>query len=813
MRLHALNQDRAGVQRVYQDCIAILQGELATSPSLATQAAYERFLNVAIPAAQRHNLPAQATLFVGREDELAQVTKLLANPACRLLTLVGPGGSGKTCLAIQAAFHMLIEQTECFSHGLYFVPLAGLSSPEFIVPAIAEAMKFSFPGQEPLKTQLLNHFRQMKGDLLLLLDNFEHLREGAGLLAEILEQAPQVTLLVTSRQRLNLQGEWVLDLRGLKYPTGSLTGEEPESYSALALFIQHARQVDLNFQLSDQEYPFIAHICRLVEGLPLAIILAATWVRLLSCREIAQEIEQSLDFLTSAWPDVPERHRSMRAVFDHSWRLLSPVEQRLLQQLSVFRGGCRREAAEQVAGASTPLLAALLDKAFLQRNSAGRYELHELVRQYAAGKLRQAGQLEETQNRHLAFFLELARLAEPGLESPDRKRWLDCLEHDHDNLRAALTWALEHDPPAALKLAAALAPFWDTHGHLSEGRNWLETALRASPAPSLARAKALMWAGTFARQQSDLERANIFCQEALGLYQEGQDQAGVAHTLRTMAWIYNRSDNGPHAIQLLKESLAIFRQLGHKRPIAQTLTDLAWLTLQQGANDQATAYFQGSLALFRALADSQGIAYALNGLGELASLAGDHTTAMTLQTESLGLFQELGNKRDAAWSLCGLGETAWHQGNYALARSHCQASRALFEELGIPSGLLIVLHHLAQVERKEGNLSLAAHYYTQSLAMSQATNRKSMIARCLAGLGGLALSQRQPERAARLLGAAYLLFETLPPFLSPADRAEYDQLVNMARGQLGEAAFAAAWAGGRAQPLDQVIAKALVVTP
>jgi ATP/maltotriose-dependent transcriptional regulator MalT len=219
------------------------------------------------------------------------------------------------------------------------------------------------------------------------------------------------------------------------------------------------------------------------------------------------------------------------------------------------------------------------------------------------------------------------------------------------------------------------------------------------------------------------------------------------------------------------------------------------------------------LGLFRESADSQGIAYALNGLGELAWLAGDCTAAMTLQTESLDLFQKLGNKRDAAWSLCGLGEIAWHQGNYALARSHCQASRALFEELGIPSGLLIVLHHLAQVERKEGNLGLAACYYTQSLAMSQATRRNSMIARCLAGLGGVALGQGQPERAARLLGAAYLLFETLSPFLSSADWAEYDQLLSKTRSQLDEPAFAAAWAEGRAQSLDQVIASALVVTP
>ena len=305
-------------------------------------------------------LPRPPTPLIGREPELATLNRLLCDPQCRLLTLAGPGGIGKTRLALELAS----TQRAQFPDGVFFVPLVSLSLPEFIAPAIRSALGLSSSSPLDPKEQLLNHLRQKS--LLLVLDNLEHLLEGVGLLAELLEQAPGVKLLVTSRERLNMQGEWLFDLQGLPVPPLDQV-DRAEEYSAVALFVQSARRAQVGFELSAEERPWVARICQLVEGMPLAIELAAAWVRLLSCREIAQEIERNLDFLSTSARDLPERHRSMRAVFDHSWQMLSAEEQRVLRALSVFRGGFLREAAEQVTGASLSLLSALVTRSLVHR--------------------------------------------------------------------------------------------------------------------------------------------------------------------------------------------------------------------------------------------------------------------------------------------------------------------------------------------------------------------------------------------------------------------------------------------------------------
>lgn len=329
------------------------------------------------------SLPALFTPLVGREVELAALARLLRNPQCRLLTLIGQVGIGKTRLAIEVAS----TQGELFPDGVYFVPLVSLPSPEFIVPTIADALGFTLSASIDPKLQLLNHLREKC--LLLVLDGLEHLLEGAGLLAELLQQAPALKLLVTSCERLSLQAEWLFVLQGLPVPPFDQV-QQAEEYGAVKLFVRSAGQAQVGFKLSAEERPWVVRICQLVEGMPLAIELAAVWVRLLSCREIAQEIERTLDFLSASARDLPERHRSMRAAFDHSWHLLSIEEQQALAKLSIFRGCFQREAAAEVAGVSLPLLTALVDKSLLRCNQChetGRYSLHELIRQYAADKL------------------------------------------------------------------------------------------------------------------------------------------------------------------------------------------------------------------------------------------------------------------------------------------------------------------------------------------------------------------------------------------------------------------------------------------
>ena len=393
MRALALSGQRSAALAQYAKCRRALAVELNAEPGEETTALYERIRTGAVETARpSDSLPIPPTPFIGRTEELAQIARLLENPICRLLTLVGLGGIGKTRLALQAATDQLGE----FAHGVYWVPLALESSADLVVSAIAAAIQLTFDGQANPKDQLLRYLHRK--EMLLVLDDFEHLlhpstalsvgQGGGELLADILRHAPGVTLLVTSRERLNLQGEWMFEVQGLRFPLDETPdGRVAQGYSAFELFEQCVRRAHPGFLLSEREAPCVMRLCQLVEGMPLAIELAAGWMRVTTCEEITQQIEGGLTFLATSLRDVPERHRSMQAVFDHSWSLLSEDEQRVFSRLSIFRGDFSREAAEQIGGASLPILASLVDKSLLRKSTTGRYDMYEFLRQYASEKL------------------------------------------------------------------------------------------------------------------------------------------------------------------------------------------------------------------------------------------------------------------------------------------------------------------------------------------------------------------------------------------------------------------------------------------
>ena len=543
MRLHVLSGERHAALTQYEQCHRVLGEELGVEPEAETTALYEQIREagedvpialerLVLPAERPHTLPPQTTPFVGRETELAEIGRLLDTIDCRLLTLTGPGGVGKTRLALQAAAGHL----DAFADGIFFVPLVALHSSDLLIRAIANALKVEVEGASDPKTQLLAQLRHK--EMLLVLDNFEHLLEGVDLLADSLRQATGVTLLVTSRERLNLQGETVFSVQGLSLPDGP-TGApssvaELENNDAVQLFVQSARRVRPDFALSPENQADVVDICRLVAGLPLVVELAAAWVRLLSCREIAREIQQNIDFLTTTLRDVPERHRSLTAVFDHSWRLLSAEEQAVLPKLALFQGGFRRQAAEEVAGASLATLAALVDKSLLQWNPTGRYVLHEMIRQYAHDKLQASGEMAIVQAGHLHHYLNWAIMAESHLVGADIAGWLDQFEAEHDNLRAALAWALAHgEAESGLRLVGALWWFWYTRGYFSEGRAWLAQALARddTAAPGEARARALQGAGVLAFAEGKRGRALLLwgaaeaLREAIGTSLPAGDRA------------------------------------------------------------------------------------------------------------------------------------------------------------------------------------------------------------------------------------------------------------------------------------------------
>jgi DNA-binding SARP family transcriptional activator/predicted ATPase len=448
MILLARSRQRSAALAQYEICRQVLADELGVEPMPETTALYERIKAAGI--APPHNLPPQPTPIVGREAELAEIASYLNQPGAQLLSLVGPGGIGKTRLAIQAATRCVEPETDVetrFSDGVYFVPLADATADSYqlsLIAALAETLKFDFKAPVHPQAQLLNYLREK--DMLLLLDNFDQLVVEARQLGDILRLAPRVKVLVTSRVRLNLQEEWLLKVKGLDYPTSTdVPVEAVADCSAVRLFVRQARHVDAGFTLNDAETPHVIRICQLVGGVPLGIELAASWLRVLSCQEIVSEIEKSSDFLTSPLQDVPERHRSVRAVFDYSWNLLAPTEQDAFRQLSVFRGGFERDAAAKLVGVSLPLLAGLMDKSLLRRNADGRYEIHDLLRHYAEEKLQADPKgYEEIHNTHCRYFAQLMYEHQSQLKGEDLPVALTALDAERENVRAAWNWAMSH---------------------------------------------------------------------------------------------------------------------------------------------------------------------------------------------------------------------------------------------------------------------------------------------------------------------------------------------------------------------------------
>jgi predicted ATPase len=669
-------------------------------------------------------------------------------------------------LALQVA----TEYLDVFADGVYFVPLATLHSADLLVDGMGKALKLEVGGAAEPKSALLSQLREK--EMLLVLDNFEHLLEGAGLLAGILRQAPDVMLLVTSRERLQLQGEWVFTVEGLSVPLGSpgalSSPAELENNDALQLFIQSARRARQDFALSPENQADIVRICQLVAGMPLAIELAAAWVRALSGREIADEIERSITFLSSSARDIPERHRSLTAVFDHSWRLLSAEEQTELRKLAVFQGGFRRKAAEQVAGASLAILAALVDKSLLQWDPAGRYKMHEMVHQYTKEKLEASGEKATTQDKHLAFFLDWAEMAEARLEGAEMGKWLEQLEAEMDNLRVALQWVLQHgEAESGLRLAGALWWFWYTRGYLNEGREWLTMALaqQEGAEQSKARAKALQGAGVLAWNQGDY----------------------------------------PAARQLHEEGLAIIRTLGDKRAVAVQLHNLSNLALDQGDYDQARAMLEESLAIKRELGDERGIAGSLGNLGLVAFSQGDYTAARSFYEESLALKRTLNDVRGIAITLGNLGNVFFEQGDYLAGRSLLEESLDLKRGLGDRWGVAVNLRHLGELAVRQGDVEKARELLEESLAIRRELGDKWSMADSLEALAALVWAEGKPEWAALLWGAAEALREAIGAPLPAGECARHDADVTAAQAQLGKAIFDATWAEGRQMSPEQAI--------
>ncbi len=777
MRVLVLRGERSAALAQYETCKRLLQEGLGVEPSEATTALHELILQaggdapiareqLALPSARPHNLPPQPTPFIGRESELLELARLLEQPECRLITLAGVGGSGKTRIALQAA----TEQLGAFSDGVYFVSLAPVQSSDLLLSAIAAALGFSFAGQKDERTQLLAELRDK--EMLLVLDNFEHLLNTVELLAELLQRAPGVKVLATSRARLNLQGEWVLSIEGLPFPNEQkLDVGDIESYAAIQLFLQSARRSNTSFVPDVTDWPAIARICKLVGGLPLAIELAAAWSPVLSSAEIAGEIAASVDFLATRLRDVPRRQHSMRAVFDHSWDLLLQEERGLSMRLSVFRGGFRREAAEQVAGATLPLLSALVAKSFLRRNPLGRYEVHDLLRQYTQAKLQEVpGASDETQDRHAGYYARFVQQREEHLRGEGQHSAIVEISDEIENVREAWRWSIEREKIEEIdELVDGLWFFYEIRGSyqeadatfgqavsaLSSGANmkvplsreraillgkvlaargamgtrmarvtvardlltWSVTLLSGLEAPGEL-AFSLNMLGMVARLQSEYVQAREYLEESLFLFREVGDRWGIAYSLSDLGNVAYLLGEYSDAQSMHRESLAISRQADDRRAMIFCLNDMASVSIALGEYGEARLFCREMLGLSQELAHRWGRASALHQMGSIALHTLEYAEAHSLLQESLTAFQDLGDRQHASTPLLQLGYLAFVEGDYPLADRLLQEALALCREIEYRRGSASALNILGRMALAAGDERMSRSYLQNALATS-----------------------------------------------------------------------------------------------
>ncbi|MCW5853406.1 MAG: tetratricopeptide repeat protein [Anaerolineae bacterium] len=789
-----------------------------------------------------YHLPAPLTPFIGRRDDIASLTRRLA--ATRLLTLTGPGGSGKTRLALEVA--QAVHQAEvtkqegdaggddlAVSDGIWWVELAGLAEVNLLPQTVAAVLGVREQPTRPATDSLVEALRPRA--MLLILDNCEHLVTGcAALVHSLLPHCPYLRILATSQTALNMGGETVWPVPPLSLPSpkqrpssGALQSDDVERIvhsEAVQLFVARASAVKPDFMLTAHNAEAIAAICWRLDGMPLALELAAARVRLFSPQQIAARLDDVFRLLTRGDQAALPRHQTLRATVEWSHNVLTDEERVLLRRLAVFAGGFTVEAVEALnqCAPSTPtrpantfdVLANLIDKSLVLSVSAGdaevaRYRLLETVRQYAAEKLAEAGEREALRHCHLDWCIEVAEQAEPELRGPHQAEWLRRLDLEHDNLRAALQWAVEHAVEAGLRLAGALTRFWSIRGLLSEGGGWLDQCLARSPdSPRLTRAKALYGAGIFARLQGDDARA-ADCFETSLAFTRTADRFLAASTLNNLAGLVSQQADYDHARALLEEALALFRTLDDAWGISMTLNNLAGKAFEQGDYTQARVWYGEGLAVARQRGDKYNLARILRNLGMMVDRKIDAPTARAYFAESLALTRELGDQAGAATSLHHLAMCALDEGDTATARALCEESLALRRAVGDPRAITYSLHHLGRIALWEGDYAAARAYAQETLPAFQKLGDKWGMVVSLERLGELAAAEGAPRTGARLLGAVEALCQSRGIRRPPEDQAALAPTLTALRSALGEADFVAAWAEGRALSLEAVIALAL----
>ena len=818
MRLLALNGQRGAALRQYERCQAFLQEELGVDVSAETRALYERIRKS--PTFALHNIPAPTTPLIGREAEVALLYEWLAEDAVRLITITGTGGIGKTRLALGLAQGLLERPGHPFTDGVYFISLASLGDPAHLVSEIAAVLHFSLRSRDERspRRQLLDYLQGKQ--MLLILDNFEHLLKGAEMITSMLEVAPGVQVVVTSRERLRLQGEQVLPLQGLAYDDETGIHEEertgkPHSPAA-RLFLSGARRVQPRFDLGSGDDLLLRRICQVVEGMPLALELAATWADTLSLPAIAGEIEQGLDFLETELSDMPGRHRSMTAVFDASWQRLSSQEQAVFALLSIFRGGFTREAARVVADATPQTLARLVRRSLLRyERDVDRYQIHELLRQYAASRLPPA-EAAAVHSRHLRWFAAYVETLQPSGQTAGQEAVLERLETELGNLRAALEWSLQ-DPscaPEGLRLAAGMEYFWLSRGDRSEGREWLSQLLAVpdeGAAPRI-RARALSVAGRVAHVSGEARAKTIaLCRESLTLQEALADDEGKVRTLCRLGQIERHHRKSQEAMAHYQEAFSLAQSLDDTWGMCTALHGLGAVAVDRRELEAARAFFQRGLSHARQIGDLRRTAHLLVGLALVEAEEKAWAKCYPFLQEAERLFRTTGHRDGLSIVLNHMGEIARAEGQYELAEHYYTETLALDRELGASVAIGITSFNLAQTYLMLGRLEPAIACLSECLVLGRRIDRQELVSLALEGFANAASIRNQSAGAAALWSFAANLRELRGDTLDVVDRLAHEHFVATAKQAVDDSTFKAAWAEGRLLTLDEVVAYALTL--